>query len=112
MGSLVDYDVHYAKGPGQCGEPFDEVVRFLNAQYRPGACLLDLGCGQGRDSIVAAEIGYRVLGVDLSSVGLAQLARVAKRKRLPIEVHEADVSTFRSRRRFDLVLLDRVLHLL
>ena len=112
MGSPVDYDTHYRAGRGVCGEPFDEVVRFMERQYRPGARLLDLGCGQGRDSLVAARIGYSVVGVDLSTVGLEQLAHDAKRERLSIEVHEHDVTTFRSRKRFDFVLFDRVLHLL
>lgn len=112
MGSLVDYDVHYAKGPKQCGEPFPEVVRFLEMQYRPQRSLLDLGCGQGRDAIVAAEMGYSVVGVDLSAVGLSQLARLANEKRLDIELHEGELATFRTRRRFHVVLLDRVLHLL
>lgn len=112
MGSSVDYDVHYAKGPKQCGEPFPEIVDFMEARYRRGARLLDLGCGQGRDALVAASIGWSVVGVDLSAVGLAQLSREARRKRLPVELHESDVTTFRTRKRFDFVLLDRVLHLL
>ena len=112
MGSTVDYDVHYRKGPKQCGEPFPEIVAVLQEHARPGRRLLDLGCGQGRDSLLAATLGYDVVGVDLSKVGLRQLAREAVRKQLSIEVHHADIVSFRTRKRFDVIVLDRVLHLL
>lgn len=73
MGSLVEYDAHYMKGPGQCGEPFPKVVAFFEAYAKRNAAVLDLGCGQGRDALVAARRGHRVLGVDLSKVGVAQM---------------------------------------
>ena len=46
--NLVDYDKHYVKGPGQCGEPFSEFVAFFEHYDKKGATVLDLGCGQGR----------------------------------------------------------------
>lgn len=112
MGSLVDYDVHYRKGPDQCGQPFPEIVQFFENWSVAKGTGLDLGCGQGRDALVAARRGHHVVGVDLSKVGLEQLRLQADRERLSIEVHCADVVEFRTRRRFDVVILDRVLHLL
>jgi 2-polyprenyl-3-methyl-5-hydroxy-6-metoxy-1,4-benzoquinol methylase len=111
MGSLVDYDQHYRKGPKQCGDVFPELAPFLQAT-RKGATLLDLGCGQGRDSLLAARGGFDVLGVDLSEVGLTQLRAEVQREKLAVELACADVVSFRTRRRFDVVVLDRVLHLL
>ncbi|MFK7999524.1 MAG: class I SAM-dependent methyltransferase [Polyangiales bacterium] len=111
MGSLVDYDQHYRKGPNQCGDVFPELALFLETT-KNGATLLDLGCGQGRDSLLAARGGFDVLGVDLSEVGLAQLRDEVQAQNLPVELSCADVVSFRTRRRFDVVVLDRVLHLL
>lgn len=111
MGSLVDYDQHYRKGPNQCGDVFPELAPFLETT-KNGATLLDLGCGQGRDSLLAARGGFDVLGVDLSEVGLAQLRDEVQAQNLPVELSCADVVSFRTRRRFDVVVLDRVLHLL
>lgn len=49
----------------------------LTASLRPGDCVLDLGCGAGLDSLVAAERvrpGGNVLGIDFSADMLARAA--------------------------------------
>lgn len=109
MGSLVDYDIHYRKGRGQCGSPFPVIEEAIRATPAP-ARVLDLGCGQGRDALVAARLGHEVVGVDLSEVGIAQMLEDAAG--LDVEGIVSDVLSFRSRKKFDIVVLDRVLHLL
>lgn len=39
---------------------------FMDYLATPGASLLDLGCGPGRDTLFYREQGYRVVGADLS----------------------------------------------
>ncbi len=111
MGSVVDYDKHYRNGRGQCGDPFGELVDFF-AGYDAPLRVLDLGCGQGRDAIMIARQGHHVTGVDLSEIGIAQLQQDAAAEGLDIEARVGDVLDFRSRRKFDVCVLDRVLHLL
>ncbi|MBI3030151.1 MAG: methyltransferase domain-containing protein, partial [Candidatus Rokubacteria bacterium] len=36
----------------------------------PGARVLDLGCGEGRDSVFFASRGFEVTGVEVSLAGL------------------------------------------
>lgn len=112
MGSLVDYDTHYTKGRGQCGEPFAEFVAFFRNYDRPRARVLDLGCGQGRDALLAARLGHEVVGVDMAKIGIAQMLEDAQAEGLAVTGVVCDVLDFRSQRKFDVVLLDRVLHLL
>ena len=112
MGSLVDYDKHYRKGRGQCGAPFAELVAFFERYDRPGATVLDLGCGQGRDALLAARHGHAVVGVDLSEIGILQMLEDAEAEGLDVTGVVSDVLRFRSRSKFDVVILDRVLHLL
>lgn len=112
VGSLVDYDEHYRKGRGQCGDPFPVFVAFFDDYDRPRARVLDLGCGQGRDALLAARRGHHVVGVDLSEIGIAQMLEDADAEGLDVTGIVSDVLNFRSRRKFDVVLLDRVLHLL
>jgi 2-polyprenyl-3-methyl-5-hydroxy-6-metoxy-1,4-benzoquinol methylase len=111
VGSLVDYDKHYRNGRGQCGEPFPMLVDALRA-VTPPARVLDLGCGQGRDALLAARMGHDVVGVDLSRIGVEQMLEDAESEGLRVEGVVSDVLDFRSRRKFDVVILDRVLHLL
>ena len=51
-----------------------EVARLV----RPGDYVLDLGCGEGRDSVFFAERGAVVFGVDPSEAGLAKARRLAQ----------------------------------
>ncbi|HEY7040998.1 MAG TPA: class I SAM-dependent methyltransferase [Methylomirabilota bacterium] len=51
-----------------------EVARLI----RPGDYVLDLGCGEGRDSVYFAERGGVVTGIDLSAEGIAKAKRLAR----------------------------------
>ena len=48
-----------------------------NADLLPGGLALDVACGQGRNSVWLAQRGYRVIGLDLSDVGLRQAQTTA-----------------------------------
>ncbi|MCB9676685.1 MAG: class I SAM-dependent methyltransferase [Alphaproteobacteria bacterium] len=106
----VKYDRHYRDDPAACGEPFAEIVTFCG-EVAPGS-VLDLGCGQGRDALLFARAGHRVVGVDLSSVGVAQMLATARSEQLDVVGIVADVRAWRPDTSFDIVVLDRVLHML
>jgi len=109
---LVDYDPVYRDRKRVCGAPFPEFRAFFDAYARRRASVLDLGCGQGRDALMAARLGHTTLGVDLSAAGVAQMCEEAAADGLRVQGRVGDIRSFRARRRFDVVLLDRVLHLL
>jgi SAM-dependent methyltransferase len=48
------------------------------AGCRPGAVILDAGCGNGRHAVQLAAAGYRVVGVDTSGVLLAAARRASR----------------------------------
>lgn len=99
----VKYDKHYRDDPAACGTPF--------AEFEAGS-VLDLGCGQGRDALRFARAGHRALGVDVSSVGINQMREVAEAEGLGVEGVVADICTYEPDQRSDVVILDRVLHML
>lgn len=72
------------------------------AAPHPGS-VLDLGCGTGTLCCALAEHGHRVTGVDPAAAMLA----VAKRKphAEKVEWVESSAQTYRSSRRFDLVVM-------
>lgn len=110
MKQHVKYDTHYRDDPAACGAPFAEFEAFCG-DVEPGS-VLDLGCGQGRDALMFARAGHRVVGVDVSSVGIGQMSQSAKAEGLDVEGVVEDICAYEPEEPFDLVILDRVLHML
>ena len=57
------------------GNPNQRLVEHV-AELAPGTAL-DVGCGEGADAIWLASRGWRVTGIDVSTVALARAARCA-----------------------------------
>jgi len=106
------YEQLYREQNDVCGEPFQEFVAFAEAQLNSSATVLDLGCGQGRDAIVFAKRGMAVTGVDISATGVKQMLTFAAANKLPIAGVVADIREYRAEGRFDIIILDRTLHML
>ncbi|HYN46326.1 MAG TPA: methyltransferase domain-containing protein [Allosphingosinicella sp.] len=59
--------------------PHSLVQRMLDlAQIGPSDYLIDLGCGDGRIAVAAAQRGARALGVDLDPLRIAEAAAAAR----------------------------------
>jgi 2-polyprenyl-3-methyl-5-hydroxy-6-metoxy-1,4-benzoquinol methylase len=72
---------------------------------QPGAAL-DLGMGEGRNAIFLARLGWRVTGVDLSDVALAQAKKHAEEAGVPLQATLADLDQYDiGRARWDLIAL-------
>ena len=81
--------------------------RFLVDQVTdltPGTAL-DVACGEGRNAIWRAEQGWRVTGVDFSSVGLDKARRFAAIRGVTVEWVEGDLATWESPNEFALVVV-------
>jgi len=78
-------------------------VDFLVAEFelRPGASILDMGCGTGRHAVELARRGYRVTGVDLSAAMLAQARQAAEAAGVEVEWVRCDAARFRAEKAFD-----------
>ena len=105
---MPTYDIHY-KTQDYFGEPYPELVSFFS-DYEPKCSVLDLGCGQGRDSIALARLGYQVIGVDISKVGIAQMMSIAEKENLNITGIVANMYDYQIDDSIDIVLLDSMLH--
>ena len=102
------YDKHYKKAD-YFGKPYPELVSFFK-HYEPKGHVLDLGCGQGRDSVSLARLGYTVTGVDVSKVGVSQMLLVAENENLNISGRVADMYKYSIAESADIILLDSMLH--
>ena len=94
------------------GEPSDEMLD-LSTTIRPGARVLDVGCGEGRHAVLLAERGARVFAFDTSLRAVLKL-----RRRTRLGAHPAplvwiqDVVTGIPDAPFDLIICHGILHFL
>lgn len=85
------------------GHPYPELVDFFK-QIDPKKSLLDLGAGQGRDAVVAKNLGFEVTAVDVSKAGINQIQEEG------IKGIVADIFNFQFNQKYQVVLLDAVIH--
>ncbi|MGH7356878.1 MAG: class I SAM-dependent methyltransferase [Candidatus Rokuibacteriota bacterium] len=64
---------------------------FIRAHAPPGARVLDVGCGAGREALGLARIGYRVTGIDLAPAMVEAARRLAAEAGLSIEFRAQNV---------------------
>lgn len=106
------YEKLYREDPAVCGEPFSEFVKFAMGHDGEGRSVLDLGCGQGRDAFVFARQGFKVVGVDNSPAGISQMNDRASDEGLSITGVVVDLCDYLPSENFDVIVLDRTLHML
>jgi SAM-dependent methyltransferase/quercetin dioxygenase-like cupin family protein len=95
-------------------EPNDALVQALDAlPFRRGA-VIDLGCGEGRDSIYLAARGFEVIGVDVARSALDKARSRAAAARVHPTFLERDVIDLRDlpEGHFDLAINMGCLHMI
>lgn len=105
---MADYDKYY-QTENLFGDPYAELIEFFK-NYEIKGKLIDIGCGQGRDAIALARLGYSVTGIDNSKVGIDQMIQISDSENLKIEGLVADIYGFDDYTDFDIVLLDSMFH--
>ena len=93
------------------GGPSHEIVEVLPA-LPPGAKVLDLGCGEGRNSLFLAQKGFDVTAIDRSAAGINKLKTMAGRAGVALRPIVADIATIDLDEDYDLVMAHGVLYYL
>ena len=108
-----DYDTLYRETPEALGPPSAALLKVF-ARFAGEAPLevLDLGCGQGRDALPLARDGHRVTGIDSSGSGIAAMCAAAEAEGLAVRGEVADIAALGDVGPADVLLCDRVLHML
>jgi len=103
------FDNTYDEKPEFFGHPYKELQDYFS-NYSTRGSLLDLGCGQGRDSIFLASIGYRVTAVDSSKIGIQQMIKKTQSQGLEVDGIVSDIENLKLEKKFDVILFDMLLH--
>jgi SAM-dependent methyltransferase len=101
---MSDWDEVYRSKPALwSGRPGPLLVRELTG-LAPGHAL-ELGCGEGADALWLAGEGWRVDGLDISTVALERADARARELGLQSRVHwqQQDLSSWRAQNVYDLV---------
>jgi 2-polyprenyl-3-methyl-5-hydroxy-6-metoxy-1,4-benzoquinol methylase len=104
----ITYDKYY-QIENLFGEPYTELIEFFTDYPKKGK-VLDLGCGQGRDAIALARLGYSVTGIDNSKVGIEQMNKIGQDENLNLVGQVEDIYAFDRSNEFDIVLMDSMFH--
>lgn len=89
-----DWNIRYAAQELLWGA---EANRFLAEDLEavpPRGRALDLACGEGRNAIWLAKLGWVVTAVDYSEVAIERARQLAAAQQVAVEWIEADVTTF------------------
>ena len=93
----------YSKREGK-EHQFNKFLAETVKDRKPGSAL-DIGMGQGRNSLFLAALGWQVTGFDISAVGVKQAQEEAKKRDLKIDARVGDVDKFDyGKNKWDLVV--------
>ena len=90
-------------------EPSKFLVEAIQERKRAGTAL-DLGCGAGVFSIYMAKSGYQVTGLDFIPKALEMASQLAKEKGAHVNWVQADLLTWNTATKFDIILDSGCLH--
>lgn len=97
------WEQRYAGDKGIWSGRPNQVLVDEVSDLAPGVAL-DLGCGEGADSVWLAQRGWTVTGVDISTTALTRARRHGADAGCPdIDFQQADLADWRPDRRVDLV---------
>ena len=97
------------------GNPSHEVIALANSYARSAfmdARVVDVGCGNGRNTLLLAAKGCSVIAVDTSADSIARIKHLASEFDLSIEAVIEDVGTFHFNSECDAILAHGILHFL
>ncbi|MEK3886673.1 methyltransferase domain-containing protein [Bacillus sp. FSL K6-3431] len=84
-------DYHWGKEPNKL---VNNIFDFLPSDSLNNKVALDLGCGEGRDSVFLAKKGCKVIGVEILKTGLLKAEKLANENGVNINLVEGNINSF------------------
>lgn len=103
------YNKFYSRNDFAFGSEAELFVKYI-LKYIYSGYVIDLGAGEGRNSIYLSSKGFRVKAVDISSVAIKKLDSFTKRLNLRLETKREDIRTMKLPKNCDVFLSTFVMH--
>ncbi|MCL1844114.1 MAG: class I SAM-dependent methyltransferase [Defluviitaleaceae bacterium] len=91
-------------------EPTADLKGYAHLLNMPSS-VLDVGCGEGRNSIFLAAQNHTVEAFDLSAAGIEKAIETAMNAGLNINFYQQDLTGFAFQKEYDVILSHGMLHL-
>jgi cyclopropane fatty-acyl-phospholipid synthase-like methyltransferase len=106
-----DWEESYAGAPPwDIGRPQQAFVRLAETGLITGS-VLDVGCGTGEHSLMAAELGLTVAGIDVAPTAIRLAQRKAQDRKIDVRFLEMDALELRALdEEYDTILDSGVFH--
>lgn len=104
-------DLFYSSRETPWGKNPDPLVEMAATSLKKGT-IVDIGAGDGRNSLFLAGQGFNVTGIDLSIEAIRRLNKHAARSGIHYSTEVSDISDYRFNKHFDNILCILVLHYL
>jgi 2-polyprenyl-3-methyl-5-hydroxy-6-metoxy-1,4-benzoquinol methylase len=105
-------DPRYSTNPDDYPSSLLTRMTLRLLRHRPPGRALDLGAGEGADSVRLARLGYEVTAVDISPVAARKIRACASIAGVSIDVEVTDISRYEPDDVFDIVICNGTLHYL
>ena len=102
------YDRIYTKRENVYGEP-DLILEHALDIIKNGSAI-ELGAGEGRNSLLMASKGLEVTAVDFSKVAIEKIKTAATEANLNINTRVADITDYHFEENYDLIISTYVFH--
>lgn len=108
---MTKYDIVYKKEKYLRGlQPNDLTNEIL--KYKSNGKVLDIGCGEGQDSVFLAKNGFELFGIDNSQEAIKNLNKLASKNNVSISSKISNFEDFNFEKKYDIVLAEASLHFL
>jgi len=105
---MSSYNKHYLT-ENYFGNSYPELIEYFDSLDK-NLTVLDLGCGQGRDSLALGRMRFSVVGIDLSSIGIKQLNEIATKQQLNVKGIVGNLKDIQNISKYDIILMDSMFH--
>ncbi len=78
--------------------------------FPSNAAVLDVGCGEGRNSVFMAKLGNHVDAFDISAAGIEKARQIAEMEKVSIRFFVCDLADFVFKKPYDIILCWELLY--